>query len=139
VVTGRTLGASELLGRVTGALGSRCVTVFSGVRQHVPVSTVRQLIGVIRETDADCLVSFGGGSPIDMAKSALIAALAAMRDPGTERDPVIRTLLLARSSRRHKGHHDDTTMTTGTTNQSTSELVRRVRRVFPSCRRGVSL
>jgi len=90
VVTGKTLGASPLLAQVTGALESRCVSVFAGARQHVPDSAVRELVGVIRDTRADCLVSFGGGSPIDMAKVALNAALtAAGPAAGTERDPAI--------------------------------------------------
>jgi alcohol dehydrogenase len=71
VVTGRTLGASPLLARVTGALGSRCVRVFAGARQHVPASAVDELSTVIESTRADCLVSFGGGSPIDAAKAAI--------------------------------------------------------------------
>src|SRR4051794_34121360 len=40
VVTGTTLGASPLLARVTDALGSRCVRVFTGARQHVPETVV---------------------------------------------------------------------------------------------------
>ncbi|HET9269258.1 MAG TPA: iron-containing alcohol dehydrogenase, partial [Vicinamibacterales bacterium] len=71
VVTGRTLGASPLLARVTGALGGRCVQVFAGARQHVPASAVDDLSTVIESTRADCLVSFGGGSPIDAAKAAI--------------------------------------------------------------------
>jgi len=89
VVTGKTLGASPLLARITEALGPRCVGVFTGARQHVPASAVRDLVGVIDDTGADCLVSFGGGSPIDMAKVALNAALAAAAAAGTERDPAI--------------------------------------------------
>jgi alcohol dehydrogenase class IV len=89
VVTGKTLGGSLLLTRVTDALGSRCVTVFSGARQHVPESAVNELISVIKTTNADCLVSFGGGSPIDLTKVALNAALGASAAPGTERDPAI--------------------------------------------------
>ena len=87
VVTGTTLGASPLLTRVTDALGSRCVRVFTGARQHVPETVVRELLAVIGQTDADCLVSFGGGSPIDLSKVALNAALTASTTPGTERDP----------------------------------------------------
>ena len=71
VVTGRTLGGSPLLARVTGALGSRCIQVFAGARQHVPASAVGELSTVIESSRADCLVSFGGGSPIDAAKAAI--------------------------------------------------------------------
>ena len=70
VVTGRTLSTSPLLERVTGALGSRCVEVFAGARQHVPASAVADLVRVLESARADSLVSFGGGSPIDAAKAA---------------------------------------------------------------------
>jgi alcohol dehydrogenase class IV len=89
VVTGKTLGGSPLLTRVTDALGSRCAGVFTGARQHVPESAVRELVSVVERTNADCLVSFGGGSPIDMTKVALNAALSTAASPGTERDPAI--------------------------------------------------
>jgi maleylacetate reductase len=70
VVTGRSLGASKLLDQVTGALGARCVGVFKGVSQHVPNEAVRALVAEARRVEAQVLVSFGGGSPIDAAKVA---------------------------------------------------------------------
>jgi alcohol dehydrogenase class IV len=76
VVTGRTLSTSPLLDRVTGALGRRCVQVFAGARQHVPAATVDELARVLDGTRADCVVSFGGGSPIDAAKAAVHRQLA---------------------------------------------------------------
>ena len=75
VVTGRTLRSSPLLEAVVGPLGARVVEVFGGARQHVPGGSVCDLAGVIRETRADCIVSFGGGSPIDTAKAAIHAVL----------------------------------------------------------------
>lgn len=73
VVTGRTLGASRLLDRVTRPMGDRLVAVFTGSRQHVPASTVAELARVLAAHDADGVVSFGGGSPIDTAKLAIHA------------------------------------------------------------------
>jgi alcohol dehydrogenase class IV len=81
VVTGKTLGGSELLDKVTQALGSRCMTVYKGAQQHVPLRTVRELVVEIKRVDADCLISFGGGSPIDTAKVAAAAILNG-REPG---------------------------------------------------------
>ena len=75
LVTGNTLAKSPLLTRVTGALGARCAAVFTGVRQHVPLSVVRELKAAIVQANADCLVSFGGGSPIDAAKVAAYMVL----------------------------------------------------------------
>jgi alcohol dehydrogenase len=82
VVTGRTLGASPLLERVRGALGRRCVHVFSGARQHVPSSAVRELLGAVDTARADCLVSFGGGSPIDAAKAAVYTRVSSRQSAG---------------------------------------------------------
>jgi hypothetical protein len=44
VATGKTLGASPLLERVTAAMGPHCAGVFAGVGQHVPASSVRALV-----------------------------------------------------------------------------------------------
>src|SRR6266853_227145 len=60
-----TLGGFPIIAKVTGALGPRCVGVYNGVVQHVPRSTVDALQKEVERLDADCLVSFGGGSPID--------------------------------------------------------------------------
>jgi alcohol dehydrogenase len=71
VVTGRTLGASALLKRITLPLGDRCVFVFREARQHVPACSVVELAGAIEQHRADCVISFGGGSPIDTVKAAI--------------------------------------------------------------------
>jgi alcohol dehydrogenase len=70
VVTGKTLGRSKLLDKVTGAAGSRLAGVFKGASQHVPSRTVTALVEDYKRTGADCMVSFGGGSPIDTVKVA---------------------------------------------------------------------
>lgn len=64
-----------ILQQVTGALGSRCAGVFTGVVQHVPRGTVNALAEELRRLNADCVVSFGGGSPIDSCKVALYGLL----------------------------------------------------------------
>ena len=66
-----TLGGFPILDQVTAALGSRCAGVFNGIKQHVPRSTVNELAAEIDRMGADCLVSFGGGSPIDSCKVAI--------------------------------------------------------------------
>jgi maleylacetate reductase len=75
LVTGRTLGASALVGSLTRQIGHRCVCVFTGARQHVPSDTVAALARIVDEQKADALVSFGGGSPIDTAKAAVLLQL----------------------------------------------------------------
>jgi len=74
-----TLGGFPILDQVTGALGSRCAGVFTGIIQHVPRGTVDALQAEIERVNADCLVSFGGGSPIDSCKVA-IHGVAARRE-----------------------------------------------------------
>ncbi len=71
-----TLGGFPILDQVTAALGPNCASVFTGVVQHVPRSTVDALQKEIDKVDADSLVSFGGGSPIDTCKVAIYGTLA---------------------------------------------------------------
>ena len=44
--------------------------MFTGAAQHVPSQTVTELVAEARRVDADAMVSFGGGSPIDTVKNA---------------------------------------------------------------------
>ena len=71
-----TLAGFPITDQVTKSLGARCSGVFGGVKQHVPRSTVNELEAEIERTNADCLVSFGGGSPIDSCKVAIFGTLA---------------------------------------------------------------
>lgn len=75
VVTGKTLGRSKLLDKVTGAMGGRCAAVYKGAAQHVPAATVRELVAEAKRVDCDCIIAFGGGSPIDTAKVAASSIL----------------------------------------------------------------
>ena len=75
VVTGKTLGRSRLLQRVTSAMGERCAGVFAGAAQHAPFQTVRDLTAELQRLDADAVVSFGGGSAIDTAKVAAASVM----------------------------------------------------------------
>jgi alcohol dehydrogenase class IV len=72
-----TLGGFPILDQVTAALGPLCASVFTGVIQHVPRSTVDALQKDIERVNADSLVSFGGGSPIDTCKVAIYGSLPA--------------------------------------------------------------
>jgi alcohol dehydrogenase len=75
IATGKSLGASRLLDKVTAAIGPRLAGVYKGISQHVPAQTVRGLIEELKRTQADCVVSFGGGSPIDACKVAVASIL----------------------------------------------------------------
>ncbi len=79
VITGRTLGRSKLLDTVKQALGPALAGIFTGARQHVPSKTVEAAAAEVEQARADCLVSFGGGSPIDTAKAAAMKILGARK------------------------------------------------------------
>ena len=87
VVTGKTLGSSSLLGRVTEPLGSRCVAVFADARQHVPSCSVAKVAALVAEQRADTVISFGGGSPIDTAKAAIYTVITSASFPPGGRPP----------------------------------------------------
>jgi len=80
IVTGRTLGASALLASLKQSIGERIVCLFADARQHVPSSTVADLVRLVQRERANALVSFGGGSPIDTAKAAAFTMLSAGGD-----------------------------------------------------------
>lgn len=75
VVTTDVVAKLPILNDVTGALGSRCASVFTGIIQHVPRGTVNELQKELERADADSVVSFGGGSPIDSCKVAIYGLL----------------------------------------------------------------
>ncbi|HUP87122.1 MAG TPA: iron-containing alcohol dehydrogenase [Acidimicrobiales bacterium] len=50
-------------------LGRSLSTTYDGVRSHVPTDTVQAALGMARDRDVDCIVSFGGGSCADLAKA----------------------------------------------------------------------
>jgi alcohol dehydrogenase class IV len=75
VVTTDVVAKLPILNDVTGALGSYCASVFTGIIQHVPRGTVNDLQKEIERVDADSLVSLGGGSPIDSTKVAMYGLL----------------------------------------------------------------
>jgi len=75
VVTTDVVAALPILKEVTDALGRYCASVFAGIIQHVPRGTVNELEKEIERLNADSLVSFGGGSPIDSSKVAMYGLL----------------------------------------------------------------
>lgn len=79
--------ASSTLARTTDVisglqerLGDRVVHVHTGVSQHSPNDEIIKIAEVIRQHDADMLVSVGGGSVVDTTKIARIAVGAGALD-----------------------------------------------------------
>lgn len=81
VLTGTSIATKTgLLERVVGLLGGNCAGRFSGCVQHVPKRTIVEAATRAREARADCLVSLGGGSPIDTAKAVALALAEGVAD-----------------------------------------------------------
>ena len=61
--------ASEAGEDLVRRLGRSLSTTYDGVRSHVPTDTVQAALGMARDRDVDCIVSFGGGSCADLGKA----------------------------------------------------------------------
>lgn len=61
--------ASEAGEELVRRLGRSLSTTYDGVRSHVPTDTVQAALGMARDRDVDCIVSFGGGSCADLGKA----------------------------------------------------------------------
>lgn len=73
VVSGNTLThKTDVVSNVAEALGARHAGTFSRTVEHVPRSSVLDLIGEIRATAPDLIVTIGGGTAIDTVKVALV-------------------------------------------------------------------
>ncbi len=87
ILTGKTLATkTDLVRKLETLLEDRWVGTYSGCQQHVPSHTVDEAVVRAREAQADLLISFGGGSPIDAAK---IVALQLLGDQPQEAIPQI--------------------------------------------------
>jgi alcohol dehydrogenase class IV len=73
LITVPELSGGPVAHRVRELLADRLVGVFDGVRAHVPYPAVMEAIEVVRAADADLLVSFGGGSAIDLTRAVALA------------------------------------------------------------------
>jgi alcohol dehydrogenase class IV len=61
----------KTLRQVEELLDYRYLTTFSGVKPHSPIDTVKQVTQLVQDSDADTVVSLGGGSSIDTAKGVV--------------------------------------------------------------------
>ena len=78
ILTGNSLATkTDLVQKLENLLGDRWAGTNSGIRQHVPSQTVTAAAEQAREINADSIIAFGGGSPIDAAK---IVALELLED-----------------------------------------------------------
>jgi alcohol dehydrogenase len=72
IITGQTIAEkTRLVDNVEKASGRKLVGVFSGIKQHAPMSGIKQALSEAQKVRADSLISLGGGSPIDSTKIAV--------------------------------------------------------------------
>ncbi|MCD5422443.1 iron-containing alcohol dehydrogenase [Rhodococcus pyridinivorans] len=94
VVTSPTLRrTSPVVDKLVESLGGRDqVSVFDATEPHVPRSTVLACVEAIRESNADVVITLGGGTPIDTVKTALLAIGAGIRSGADFDRYAVRTL-----------------------------------------------
>lgn len=71
IVCSKTLNrTTDVVSGIRQALRGRCVGLTDAVREHAPVGDVLAVAQMLRDADADVMVSIGGGSVMDLAKFA---------------------------------------------------------------------
>ncbi|MBI4595210.1 MAG: iron-containing alcohol dehydrogenase [Candidatus Tectomicrobia bacterium] len=76
ILTGQSLTTkTDLVRKLEALLENRWVGTYSGCQQHVPSHTVTEAAARAREAQADLIISFGGGSPIDTSKIVALELL----------------------------------------------------------------
>src|SRR5262249_12022160 len=69
ILTGKTLTTkTDLVRKLETLLEDRWVGTYSGCQQHVPSHTVDEAVARARAAQANLIISFGGGSPLDATK-----------------------------------------------------------------------
>lgn len=72
VVCGKSVASGSMLAGVRDALGALSVGAYTGVRAHTPFDDVQQAVELVRQQQADTIVSVGGGSAIDAGKGVAL-------------------------------------------------------------------
>jgi alcohol dehydrogenase class IV len=72
VITGKTVARGAIGQQVRAALGSRLAALYDGVLPHTPLATVEEAARAFADSEADALISVGGGSATDTAKAVAV-------------------------------------------------------------------
>ncbi len=83
LVTTRSLAGGALVQSAKAAIGDRLAGTFAAMRAHSPVEDVVALAELLRDQEADLIVSLGGGSVIDGSKVACLATWRGIADAGS--------------------------------------------------------
>jgi len=109
VITGQTIAdKTRLVETVEKASGRKLAGVFSGIKQHAPISEIKRSISEAQSARADSLISLGGGSPIDSTK-VVVKELSANFVKPTLAHLAVPTTLSAAEFSHSAGMTDDTT------------------------------
>ena len=82
VLCGKTVASGSLLEQTRAALAERFCGVFDQVGAHTPITMVEDALAMVRATQADAVVTVGGGSAIDAGKGVkLVSMTAGSLDP----------------------------------------------------------
>lgn len=63
---------TDVVDAIKAELQDQVVGVFTGTKEHTPIDTVIDCVSAIRESNADVVVTVGGGTPIDTVKAAIL-------------------------------------------------------------------
>jgi alcohol dehydrogenase class IV len=76
IVTGKSMATkTNLVRKLETMLEDKWVGTYSGCQQHVPSGNIKEAAARAREAQADLIISFGGGSPVDAAKIVALELL----------------------------------------------------------------
>ena len=67
---------TELVSQIESLLGDRHAGTYAECGQHVPEPCIEEATELAREAGADCLITVGGGSPVDAGKNVAFNLLA---------------------------------------------------------------
>lgn len=99
LITSKSISSgTDLVEKVRSLLGATLVGVFDQAKPHSPRRTILEATRIVRQRNPDCIISLGGGSATDTAKSIRLAlwmdidsvdgfdkAYLSMRDQGSQR------------------------------------------------------
>src|SRR5262245_41929368 len=72
VLSGASVARSGLLDKVKGGLGGKLAAVFPEVTAHTPIEMVNRALAAFHASNADVIVTVGGGSTIDAGKAIAV-------------------------------------------------------------------
>lgn len=95
ILSTRSLGTTSLLKDIESLLQT-CEGGFAGtftsIGQHAPVEGIKEIVQVVRKQNVNCIVSLGGGSPIDAAKVVSHFLNKELQEQGSHDTPYVPSL-----------------------------------------------